>query len=271
MNDKTTLFQRLSIPLVFLTAGSFLLLIVKIVKLGLADQTLGYVEAWQYLFTAILTAVVVLGILLKANSRLLVEAFFTATVFLGVWFAFFHLTSVALAMLGSSGLTIIYLITRRVFFHDLFYLIGCVGIGLNFAGWLPPEVLVVGLVGFTIYDMVAGPPGGPVIRLTSFMLNRGVVPGFILPTSGRTLIGTMDKSLHSNAVLLGAGDIILPMSLIARAAFINLQSGALVMLGAIAGSLVLVHRDDLHPRGALAPLAIGVAVPFILLQIITRL
>lgn len=267
----STAAQRLFVPVTFLSAGAVTIFIVNRAKLGLAAETLGYIQAWQYALLTLLVGVIFVGVIRRVRSRHLVEAFFNATVFLGIWFAFLHVIPLWSALGASSIFILAQLFIRRVAIHDLFYLLGCSGIALNLAGWLPAEVLVAGLVGFTVYDMVAGPPGGPIERLAASLVRFDIVPGFILPASSGDLGLPVDAALRSRAALLGAGDVILPISLVARTAFTDIPGAFLVLAGTVLGSLVLIRRPDLHPRSALAPLAVGTAIPFIILQIVSRL
>ena len=59
------------------------------------------------------------------------------------------------------------------------------------------------------------------------------------------------------------------MSLVARAAFVSVESAAIVLAGVLVGAFVLTHGDDTHPRAALPALAVGAAVPFIILRVLS--
>jgi hypothetical protein len=73
--------------------------------------------------------------------------------------------------------------------------------------------------------------------------------------------------MKRQSTLLGAGDLILPLSLVARAAFRGPLPAALVLACLVVSTLFLTRRDVFHPRAALPSLAAGAAVPFVLLRV----
>lgn len=259
--------SRWFLPALFLLAGGFTVFLVRQAATAVLPEQQGYVHAAAYAVLAIFGAGLVVATLRRIGSRLWWEGILTLTVFLGIWFALLLVLPLWLAVILASLLTLTHLFLRVVVLHDLFYLIGSVGVAVNLAAWLPSEVLVVGLVGFTLYDMVAGLPGGPVVSLATTLARWGVVPGFILPARPSGFVASVDNAIRFNAALLGAGDVILPLTLVARASLVGMREGAFVVAGMVVGSVALSLRKDLHPRAALLPLAIGSAIPFLAILI----
>ena len=222
---------------------------------------------WQYAFLAVAIAILVVSFLKKIHHRMFWEILFTATLFLGVWYALLLVLPMGVALFVASGLTLAELLIRNVAVHNLFYLIGAAGVALDFAGWFPPEALVAGLVAITLYDMVAGPPGGPVEKMASELVQRGIVPGLVIPSRADQLGGDLDAVVKTDATLLGAGDLIVPFCLVAKASFVGAWQASVVLAGLVLGALILGRTGDTHPRAALPALATGAIVPFLVLRL----
>jgi presenilin-like A22 family membrane protease len=259
-----TFFQRMFLPVIFLLGGILTITAVRGASGSLSSQTLGWAHAWQVAIIAVVAVGILAAIISRVSSRVRWEAILNITVFLGVWFVLIlFIRNLELTIVLAAVFTLVHLFFRRTFVHDLFYLIGSVGVAVNFAAWLPSEVLVVGVVVFTVYDMTAGVPGGPIAALASSVVRYGVVPGFVIPAHWRDLGNRVERAIHSDAALLGAGDVILPLALVARAGFSGIWPAVAVLVVAILGACVLANRKDLHPRAALLPLAVGAVLPFL--------
>ena len=223
---------------------------------------------WQLAFIVVLALALFVTVFKRVHSRLFWEILFTLTVFLGVWFLLLFILPLGWALAAASALTLAEVFFPYVFVHDLFYLVGCVGVAVNFAGWLGPDVLLFGLVLFVVYDTVAGPPGGMVEVLAAKLVKAGVIPGLVIPGKIRGLATTLDEAVKSDAALLGAGDLILPLALVAKASFRGPLEGGVIVAGMLVGAVILGRISDGHPRAALPILAVGSAVPFVLLRAI---
>lgn len=258
--------RSLALLLTFALAGGVVIAALR--APNTQPPTLNYLVIGQYAILIILVGGLIYLIARRKFSAVWWEALLTLTVFLGVWLTLLLILPLSAALILASFLTLAEIFWRNTALHNLLYLLGSAGVALNFAGWIPGEVLVVGLVLFIVYDMLAGSPGGPIAELAQKLIVFGVIPGFVLPARFSDLGRAVDTAVRSDAALLGAGDIILPLSLVARASFLGRWEAFLVLLGALAGAAVFMFRRDLHPRDALLPLAVGAAVPFIIVQFI---
>jgi presenilin-like A22 family membrane protease len=171
------------------------------------------------------------------------------------------------ALIIAAVLTLSHLFLRNVALHNVFYLLGAAGVAIDFAGWLSPELLLVGLAIMTIYDLLAGPPGGAIEELAGKLVRQGIVPGLVIADRFRDLWVTIDTAMKRNSALLGAGDVILPLALVARAAFAGSWQPLVVLAGILVSSLLLARGEMTHPRAMLPALALGAAAPFIVLRL----
>ncbi len=257
--------MRASLITTFALAGGVIILILWAVRTKTIIVSSSSVSIWQTVFLVLVGVTIAISLIRKIHSRVFWEGIFSLTVFLGVWFAFLLILPLWWALGIAAVLLLGEIFLRMVWIHDLLYLLGCAGVALNFANWLPAEVLIAGLVVLTVYDMVAGPPGGPIEALAAHLVRTGVVPGLVIPGRIRQLSDTLERVTHEDAALLGAGDLIVPLTLVASAGFRGIRSAVIVLAGLLLGAIVLGWRQATHPRAALPFLAVGAVVPYLIL------
>ena len=256
---------RWMLPVLYFVAGISTIALVRTAPTTIA-QNAAWLPLWQYVVLALFAGVMIFAILRRAQSRVLWEVLFTIAIFLGVWYVLLLLRiPLGVSLFAAALLTIMHLFIHIAAYHNFFFLLGSIGAAIIFSSWLPSEGVLIVLVAFTVYDMVAGPPGGPIERLAKRLVSLGFIPGFALPERVRGLALELDDIRNGGWVLLGTGDVILPLTLVASASVWSASSGAVVVLGTLFGSLILIARPDMHPRAALPPLAAGAAVPFLIL------
>lgn len=259
---------RWLVPALFAVAGAVTIPLVRNRASSLGEFA-PPIPMWLYAGLFVAVSAVFLFVRKRMRARLLWEVFFTAAIFLGAWyFLLLGGVSFGVSLLIVAGMAVLHIFFHIAALHNLFFFLGCVGAAVIFAEWLPAEALLLVLVGFTVYDMVAGPPGGPVERLARQLTSIGFIPGFAFPARARDFFRHVDSAVSGNWVLLGTGDVILPLALVASAAAWDAMSGVAVTLGMLLGALFLIARKDLHPRAALPSLAAGAAVPFLVILFI---
>lgn len=258
--------MRVMFVSVFLIGG---LVVTGVVWLVKQTPRLDFIQivSWQYGFLALLLAGSLISIIRRVTTRFFWEVLLTLTLFLGVWYLFLLVLPLGWALLAAAVLTLSHLILRTVVLHDAFYLLGAAGVAIDFAGWLSPELLIIGLVAFSLYDMLAGPPGGHIEELAKRLVKQGLVPGVVIADRFRDLVATVDEAMKRNSALLGGGDLILPLALVARAAFAGTEQALVVLVGILMSALVLARGEMTHPRAVLPILAVGAAVPFVVLRL----
>jgi presenilin-like A22 family membrane protease len=264
-------FIRGALFVLFLVAGSLGIGVVQLVKDRISEISPTYLMDWQLVFGVMLLMGMAWILFKRPHGRRFWEILFTAAAFLGVWYVSLLVWDVGIGLLIASLLTLGSLYTKRVWLHDVYFLFGSLGLALDLAGWFSADLLLVGLVVLIVYDMVATPPEGPVVEVARQLIGQGFIPGFVLPARWGDMCARLTEVVHGPAALLGIGDVVLPLTLIVRAAFVSTGFGGLVMAGACFGSLVMLRKDTHHPRAALVPLAAGAAVPFLVLRALSLL
>lgn len=219
-----------------------------------------FLTTWQYVFLCVFVIGGVIGTFRRMPARVWWETLFTLSVFLGVWYLCLLVMPQPVALVAASLLTLAYLFFPVLPIQNLFYLLGAVGIAVDLSGWLSAEFLIAGLVLCTLYDIVAAPPDGPIHLLHLVLEPHGLVPGIVVKRA-------MDPS--SVTLLLGTMDLVLPFSLVGRAAFSGVWQAFVVLGGLLFAGVFLTRIQTTHSRAILPALTAGVVVPFVILHFLS--
>ncbi len=250
----------------YFVAGSGVILVIQLARAWTTPPPVHTLSLWQAGFLGLLGVGGLIALVFRLQHRLVWEIILTLTLFLGVWYVLIFILPLGWALVIAALLTLTEFLWRTVLIHNLFYLLGAIGVAIDFAGWLSPELLVVGLSAFVVYDLVVGPPGRLMEELAQKLVQTGIVPGFVILERWRQLGARLNVVIRDPSVtLLGAGDVILPLSLVARAALRGILPALVTLLGLLLGVLVLSRHSSEHPRAALPALAAGVTLPFLIL------
>ncbi len=230
------------------------------VMTGLPEELL----PWQGL-ALVVTGVLVIALLMrKLKARAAWELILGIALFLGVWFYAMLILPMAWALAAASALTILQATVRRALIHNVFILAGAVGVALNLAFALSDKTIIVILVGLAIYDIFAGRPGGVAAEFAASLVHRGIIPGLIVPDRWRDVVADIHAAIRrADASLLGVGDLILPLAVVARAAAYGSGRALIVAAGILAAAGWLGSRGAGRPFPALIPLAAGSVIPYL--------
>lgn len=235
---------------------------------GFADV----LSPWQGLALVTASVLVVTLFMRKLKARAAWELILGVALFLGAWFYAMLLLPIEWALVAASVLTLLQGTVRRAMIHNVFIIFGAAGTALNLAFSLSDKTLIVILVGLAIYDSFAGRPGGIAAEFAASLVHRGIIPGLIVPGRVRDLLLDIHAAIRrADASLLGAGDLILPMTLVARAAVHGIDRALAVTAGILVAAGWLGGRGPTKPFPALVPLAAGSVIPYLLLVIFGRL
>jgi hypothetical protein len=229
---------------------------------GLPEELIPW-EALALILAGVLFALLMIR---KVKVRMAWELILGMTLFLGAWFYAWLLLPLSLAVLVAALLTFLQGVVRRVWTHNVFMIVGAAGVSLNFAFALPDKTLLILLVGLALYDTFAGRPGGVAAEFAASLVHRGVIPGLIVPGRARDVVAPiLEVVRRADASFLGAGDLILPLTLVGRAAASGLWQGITVAIGIVLASCWLGSRGPTKPFPALVPLAVCSVVPYVAL------
>lgn len=209
------------------------------------------VSTWQFVFDGIVIGVLAVGLVLRHSARGLWELIASLWIFPGVWFACLLVFPYEPALVVASLVTLCGLVIRVPACQWVMCAIGVVGIAINLGTSLPPDFLLLALVAWAAYDMLLPPVGLKWI---------GTLPGTSYELRGRT-----------HEPILMPADIVLPMSVLARAIVMKPLSGWLVGGGMTVALVLVFFLPPSRRQLTVGVLAVGAVVPFTVLRLLGAL
>lgn len=173
------------------------------------------------------------------------------------------------SVVGALLIAVITLAIPIVLTHNIAILVGIAGISGMLGLSLTPLVVCGALALLSLYDIISVYRTRHMISLAGNMLSSGAVFGFLVPMSLKGFFAGRRKSLDSKQVMmLGSGDIGLPLILVTSIVSQSIQAAFLVGAFTLAG-LMLMHwlfarQERKEPMAALPPIAMSAILGYVL-------
>ncbi|HUO75785.1 MAG TPA: presenilin family intramembrane aspartyl protease [Candidatus Paceibacterota bacterium] len=241
---------------------------------------LGIVASWQYVLSPAMNAIAPLD-LTWTNALVFIAVF---VLFTGLLLRFVRFAQASLALFlaaamvmgaqfifgawapwpASGVLAVIFVVAvwlfGRVLTHDIAIAIGIAGIASLLGLSLTPLIACVLLALMAIYDIISVYRTRHMVALAGTMLSSGAIFGFLVPARPA---GFFMKNLAAlrqrEAMLLGSGDIGLPMVLVASVVPTSIGAAIMVAAFSLAGVMgmewLFVHQKSRSAMAALPPIA----------------
>lgn len=193
-------------------------------------------------------------------SRVLFVLFFFLIIFSGSQLLGAMIWSFPWNMIFALAVIAATIVWRSVFTHNIAITIGLSGVAAVLGMSMTPTAALLILVLFSAYDIVAVYKTRHMMRMARTMLESGTVFGFIIPAKWRDFLVHRDNAqLGERFMLLGSGDIGLPIIFAASIARVSLLSAVVVAVSAVVGLLIthllFVNQSQRRPMAALPPIA----------------
>ena len=150
---------------------------------------------------------------------------------------------------------------KIVFLHNLGMIIALAGIGAVLGLSLSPVSVIFLLLILSFYDIVAVYKTGHMVRMAEEMVRSRAISGIVLPRAfSGWKSGLQNVRPGGEFMILGSGDIIMPLILIASVAGLHgLARGLLIMLFSMAGLSLTYYlfmaQKERRAMAALPPIA----------------
>lgn len=149
---------------------------------------------------------------------------------------------------------------RSVIIQNLAMVVVIAIIGAVFGLSLKPVVAVYALIIFSVYDIIAVYLTGHMVKMAEVMVKSKAIFGFVIPNSMRDYkVDIKAVQPGENFMILGSGDVIFPLILIASLVPISVSRALIVLifsfLGLLATHLIFVNQKIRRPMAALPPIA----------------
>jgi presenilin-like A22 family membrane protease len=205
---------------------------------------------------------------LKLISLIFFRIFLTIVVFAGIqamlalWFSPLISTLAAVLLLG------LFWFFSNVFLQDIIMVLTFAGIGAVLGISLAPETVILILVILSFYDIIAVYKTRHMVELAEAMIQSRAIFGFVIPSSFGGFKERMTRvSPGEQFMILGSGDVILPLLLSASLVGTSVNRSVIVAvfsaLGLFLMHLIFTNQKIRRPMAALPPIALAAIVGYL--------
>lgn len=183
-------------------------------------------------------------------------------------------------LIGALAVAFVLWMVPRVVVHDIAIILGIGGIAAVLGLSITPLVACVLLAGLSLYDIVSVYRTRHMIALAKRMITSGSVFGFLVPArlSGFWMrrsdaLNAMPTGRQARSVMvLGSGDIGLPLVLATSALSQSIGAAVLISIFALLGVMLMhwlfAHQHRPAPMAALPPIAVSAILGYALAMFI---
>lgn len=174
-----------------------------------------------------------------------------------VFLSFFSETVALLAAI----LVIIGMVSLKIILmQDIAVVLAIAGIGAVLGLGLTPLIVVFILIILSFYDIIAVYKTKHMIKLAETMIKSRTIFGFIIPFNFKDFFVSSHRAHPGEGfMILGSGDIIMPVLLSASLVPISLRQSLFVLffslIGLFIAHLLFVNQEKRRPMAALPPIA----------------
>lgn len=202
-------------------------------------------------------------------ARLALALFLLVALLVGSQFIFSAWAPWPYDVAGAVLVVLLLAAVPRVFMHDLAIMLGIGGIAAVLGLSVTPLVACVLLAVLSIYDIISVYRTRHMVALAGRMLQSGAVFGFLVPARLSGFFMRRRDALNAREVMmLGSGDIGLPLVLATSAVSQSIPAAILVAVFSLAGVSVMhwlfAHQERPAPMAALPPIAVSAILGYAL-------
>ena len=170
---------------------------------------------------------------------------------------------------------LIYLWLKKplIFIHDLIIILGIAGVGAILGLSLEPKIIILLLIIFSIYDIIAVYVTKHMVKIAKEMIRQKVIVGFIFPLNISDFKENIEKVKPGGKfMVLGGGDVIFPLllcvSLIPLGIKNSLTVAVFALIGLFVSYLIFIFQKTRRPIPALPPIALFSIIGYLLTKIL---
>lgn len=239
--------------------------------LAIKPQPISFFNLLIYFLIITLVSLAVLKISKKGGSIML-QVFFILAVFSGLDILFGTFVGEPGATILAVGLIAFRFFKPTVLIHNLLIVGGLAGIGGMLGLTLFPRDVIILLIILAVYDVIAVYKTKHMVKMAEEMIKKRVILGIIVPEKVLGFKASMIDVEHDKIpagriskpgervkfMILGGGDLALPLLLIASVAHRNILHSIIILIfslfGLLAMNLIFIKLKS-RPMPALPPLA----------------
>jgi len=235
------------------------------------------ISAWQFLiyfFLATLFLLLVIYFLkFKKGKEIFLRVIFLSAIVIGNFFFFGLWLPGVPALLITAVLVFLLLKASSLLVHNLALIFAVAGVGAGLGLRLQPEIVVLLLIVFSVYDYIAVYKTKHMIKMAKEMMAQKSILGIIIPQKISDFsVQLKEVKAGGKLLVLGAGDIIFPLilscSLIPQGVLNSLIVALFSLFGLLAGFLFFISQKIRQPMPALPPIAFFSIIGYLITKIL---
>lgn len=233
---------------------------------ALEPMQFGIQDAFVFVGVFVVFTVVMVRFVKIAPTAL--NIFLVVALVMGIQFVFSPWLDSPLDLAAAITLVAILRLFPRVFIQDIAITLGIAGIGGLLGLALTPLIAAALLAILSIYDILSVYQTRHMVALADQMMRSGAVFGFLVPTRFRGFMMPVSDAIeHRDVMMLGSGDIGLPLILAASAVSTSIAAAAMVAVFSLLGVMMMqwlfVHQKSPMPMAALPPIAASAILGYV--------
>ncbi len=244
--------------------------LLKGLEVELEPVSLSYLLIYFLIVTLLILAFLKIS---KKGTGVVLQVFFILAVFSGLDILFSAFIIGPWSTILAAGLIVLRFIYPTILLHNLVVVGGLAGIGGMLGMTLFPRDAIILLIILAVYDIIAVYKTKHMVKMAKAMIKKRVILGIIVPEKILGFKASMtdvekDKipakrilkpGKIGQFMILGGGDLALPLLLIASVANENIWQSIIILVFALLGLLtmhLIFIKLKSRPMPALPPLAV---------------
>jgi len=231
----------------------------------------------QFLGYFLFGTIFILSIIYFFKFKKVKRIFFKTIFFLAIGFGnlfFFSLWLPDILTFSLLTILIIFLVKKPcLVVHNFALIFAVAGMGAGLGLSFQPEIVILLLLFFSIYDFIAVYKTKHMVKMAKEMIEHQAILGIVIPQKLSDFSAQLEEIKPGGKFLiLGAGDMIFPLiltvSLIPQGILSSLIVAFFSLIGLLAGFLIFIAPKIRRPMPALPPIAFFSIIGYLITRII---
>ena len=209
----------------------------------------------------------------RALNAVVLKLFLILVVFSGTQIVVGSIISSPWDLLWALAVAGIFMLVHNVLVHDISIMLGIAGVSSLLGITISPQYAVALLVILSFYDILAVYWTKHMVSLAKGMIESGAIFGFVVPFNTRDFLyhkSHAKDQLGDKFMILGSGDVGLPLILASSLAVVSIGQALFVSLFALGGvfltHLIFINQTSRKPMAALPPIATMTIIGYLVSQ-----
>jgi presenilin-like A22 family membrane protease len=226
---------------------------------------------WDLIIFVSIIAIFLIVTRFKPIARIVLWVFLSIIIFSGTQIIISVFAPYPWNLIGGLIVLLIFLLIKNVLVHDLGIILALAGVGAVLGSSITPSFAIIALIILSFYDIIAVYKTHHMVRMAEGMVQTGAIFGFIIPSELKSFTVKRSEAktqIGEQFMVLGSGDIGLPIIFIASLMRQSLGEAIIVALFALIGvsltHFLFVNQRKRQAMAALPPIATSMLIGYLI-------